>query len=98
MPQFGLVAEEVEKISSDLVIRDKNNLAFTVRYEAVNAMLLHEFRKEHAHIKAQDVPIATQQAEIAALTSEQKEVVAQRDEIAELRTQLDVLAKAVANN
>jgi len=43
--QFGLVAEEVDQVSPDLVIRDASNRAFTVRYEAVNAMLLNEIQK-----------------------------------------------------
>jgi hypothetical protein len=46
-PQFGLVAEEVEKVNPDLVMRDKNGEIYTVRYDAVNAMLLNEFLKEH---------------------------------------------------
>ena len=45
--QFGLVAEEVEKVDPDLVVRDKEGKPYTVRYEAVNAMLLNEFLKEH---------------------------------------------------
>ena len=47
IPQFGLVAEEVEKVNPDLVVRDKEGKPYTVRYEAVNAMLLNEFLKEH---------------------------------------------------
>ena len=46
-PQVGLVAEEVEKVNPDLVARDANEKAYTVRYDAVNAMLLNEFLKEH---------------------------------------------------
>src|SRR4029450_7747164 len=46
-PQFGLIAEEVAKVNPDLVVRDKNGEIYTVRYEAVNAMLLNEFLKEH---------------------------------------------------
>ena len=45
--QFGLVAEEVEKVNPDLVACDEQGKAYTVRYEAVNAMLLNEFLKEH---------------------------------------------------
>ena len=45
--QFGLVAEEVEKVNPDLVVRDKEGKPYTVRYEQVNAMLLNEFLKEH---------------------------------------------------
>src|SRR5262249_42700941 len=47
IPQFGLVAEEVEKINPDLVARDDQGKPYSVRYEAVNAMLLNEFLKEH---------------------------------------------------
>ena len=45
-PQFGLVAEEVEKVNPDLVVRDKKGKPYTVRYDPVNAMLLNEFLKE----------------------------------------------------
>jgi hypothetical protein len=47
MPQFGLIAEQVAEVSPDLVVRDKNRQLLTVRYDAVNAMLLNEFLKEH---------------------------------------------------
>ena len=47
IPQFGLVAEEVEKVNPDLVIREADGRPQTVRYEQVNAMLLNEFLKEH---------------------------------------------------
>ena len=47
IPQFGLVAEDVEKVNPDLVARDDQGKPYTVRYEAVNAMLLNEFLKEH---------------------------------------------------
>jgi hypothetical protein len=47
IPQFGLVAEDVEKVNRDLVARDEQGKPYTVRYEAVNAMLLNEFLKEH---------------------------------------------------
>jgi hypothetical protein len=50
-PQFGLVAEEVEKIDPDLVVRDGEGKVNTVRYEAVNAMLLNEFLKEHRKVE-----------------------------------------------
>jgi len=51
IPQFGLVAEEVEKINPALVARDAGGKAYTVRYEAVNAMLLNEFLKEHRKVE-----------------------------------------------
>jgi hypothetical protein len=51
IPQFGLVAEEVEKVNPDLVARDDQGKPYTVRYEAVNAMLLNEFLKEHKKVE-----------------------------------------------
>ena len=51
IPQFGLIAEDVEKINPDLVARDEQGKPFTVRYEAVNAMLLNEFLKEHQTVQ-----------------------------------------------
>ena len=76
IPQFGLVAEEVEKVNPDLVARDEQGKPYTVRYEAVNAMLLNEFLKEHKafveeHRTVQDLKatVALQQKEIDALTA-----------------------------
>ena len=51
IPQFGLVAEQVEKVNPDLVAHDNQGKPYTVRYEAVNAMLLNEFLKEHQTVK-----------------------------------------------
>jgi hypothetical protein len=67
--QFGLVAEEVEKVSPDLVVRDKDGKPYTVRYDAVNAMLLNEFLKEHRKNEEQAVTIAELQKQIEALTA-----------------------------
>ena len=50
-PQFGLIAEEVAKANPDLVVRDEKGEIYTVRYEAVNAMLLNEFLKEHRKVE-----------------------------------------------
>src|SRR6266545_3602953 len=50
-PQFGLIAEEVAEVNPDLVVRDKNGEIYTVRYDAVNAMLLNEFLKEHRKVE-----------------------------------------------
>ena len=52
-PQFGLIAEEVAKINPDLVVRDDDGEIYSVRYEAVNAMLLNEFLKEHRRVQEQ---------------------------------------------
>jgi hypothetical protein len=56
--QFGLVAEDVEKVNPDLVARDEQGKPYTVRYEAVNAMLLNEFLKAHQKIEVQESEIA----------------------------------------
>src|SRR4030095_12605867 len=69
VPQFGLVAEEVEKVNPDLVVRDEEGKVMTVRYEAVNAMLLNEFLKEHR--KVQDL-----EKQVAALTAGLQKVAA----------------------
>lgn len=58
MPQFGLVAEEVEKVDRELVVHDEAGKPFTVRYEAVNAMLLNEFLKEYRTVEQQQETIA----------------------------------------
>src|SRR5215216_4012012 len=73
VPQFGLVAEEVEKVNPDLVVRDKEGKANSVRYDQVNAMLLNEFLKEHHKNEQQrkdfEAAIAQQQKQIEALTT-----------------------------
>ncbi len=58
IPQFGLVAEDVEKVNPDLVVRDADGKAYTVRYEAVNAMLLNEFLKEHQKVQRLEAALA----------------------------------------
>ncbi|PYK72047.1 MAG: hypothetical protein DME44_05715, partial [Verrucomicrobia bacterium] len=67
--QFGLVAEQVEKVNPDLVARDEQGKPYTVRYEAVNAMLLNEFLKAHRKLDQQQAMIDRQQKQIEALTS-----------------------------
>src|SRR5207248_3015395 len=57
IPQFGLVAEQVEKVNPDLVARDDQGKPYTMRYEAVNAMLLNEFLKEHRRVEEQQASI-----------------------------------------
>jgi uncharacterized coiled-coil protein SlyX len=67
--RFGLVAEEVEKVNPDLVARDAKGELYTVRYEAVNAMLLNEFLKEHRKVEEQSGKIQQQEATITELKS-----------------------------
>ena len=70
---FGLIAEEVEKISSDLVTRDSNGQANSVRYDAVNAMLLNEFLKEHRRVEELTSAMAQQRKDFeAAIVQQQK--------------------------
>jgi hypothetical protein len=68
-PQFGLIAEEVAQVNPDLVVRDENGEIYTVRYEAVNAMLLNEFLKEHHQLQDLKAIVAEQQKQIEALTA-----------------------------
>jgi len=69
MQQFGLVAEDVEKVNPALVVRDKEGKPYSVRYDQVNAMLLNEFLKEHRKVDAQQSKIEKQEATIADLKS-----------------------------
>ena len=73
VPQFGLVAEEVEKVNPDLVVRDKEGKPYSVRYDQVNAMLLNEFLKEHRAFIEEQHKVAQQQEEIDLLKAELKE-------------------------
>jgi len=98
IPQFGLVAEEVEKLNPDLVARDAEGKPNTVRYEAVNAMLLNEFLKEHRKVEEESDQIAELQATVAELKSAFK---AQAAQIQKVSDQLGAQARAprvVANN
>src|SRR5438876_20403 len=67
--QFGLIAEDVAEVNPDLVVRDEKGEIHTVRYDAVNAMLLNEFLKEHRKLEEQGAIIAKQQKQIEALTA-----------------------------
>jgi len=80
IPQFGLVAEQVARVNPDLVVRDADGRPYTVRYEAVNAMLLNEFLKEHREVQAQERKIREQQTTIAELKNGLQSVVAQLKE------------------
>jgi hypothetical protein len=76
-PQFGLVDEEVAAVDPDLVVRDNNGEIYSVRYDAVNAMLLNEFLKEHRKNEQQEATIARQQKQIDVLTAGLQKVSAQ---------------------
>jgi uncharacterized coiled-coil protein SlyX len=88
-PQFGLIAEEVEKVNSDLVGRDADGKVNTVRYEAVNAMLLNEFLKEHRNVAEQQSTIA----ELKATVAKQQDAFAAK--IAQQQKQIEALTATV---
>ena len=77
IPQFGLVAEEVEKVNPDLVVRDKDGKPYTVRYDAVNAMLLNEFLKEHRKVEKQETTISELRSTVAQQQKDFQATVAQ---------------------
>ena len=80
IPQFGLVAEDVAKVNPDLVARDADGKPYTVRYDAVNAMLLNEFLKEHRKNQEQEATIArlksTDAKQEAIIACQQKQIEA----------------------
>ena len=76
-PQFGLVAEEVAKMNPALVLPDKEGKPYTVRYEAVNAMLLNEFLKEHKAFSEEQRKVQEQQATITQLKKDFGATIAQ---------------------
>jgi hypothetical protein len=69
-PQWGLIAEEVEKVNPDLVDRNNKGEVESVRYDAVNAMLLNEFLKEHRKNEEQEATIADLRSTIAQQRSD----------------------------
>jgi septal ring factor EnvC (AmiA/AmiB activator) len=110
--QFGLVAEEVEKVNPDLIVRDKEGKPYSVRYDQVNAMLLNEFLKEHKKveeqsdklenqcrkIQEQDTTITQLKKELETVVARQKEQDAQIQSVsAQIEVRLPV-AKVVLSN
>jgi len=79
LPQFGLVAEEVEKVNPDLVARDQGGKPYTVRYEAVNAMLLNEFLKEHRTVQELEQEVAVLAATVKEQATQIQKISAQID-------------------
>jgi Chaperone of endosialidase len=76
-PQFGLIAEDVEKVNRDLVVHGKDRKVLSVRYDAVDVMLLNEFLKEHRRGEQQDRQLREQQKQIEKLTAQLKKQAAQ---------------------
>jgi uncharacterized coiled-coil protein SlyX len=102
--QFGLVAEQVEKVNPDLVARNQEGKAYTVRYEAVNTMLLNEFLKEHHKVEEQSSQIAKQdckvqklEATVVQLQSALKEQAAQIRKVSDQLSATEPAARLVTN-
>jgi Chaperone of endosialidase len=96
--QFGLVAEEVERVNPDLVVRDKEGKPYSVRYDQVNAMLLNEFLKEHRKNEEQEATIARL---IATDTRQQKQIETLTAALQKVSAQLELresAAETVLNN
>ena len=72
VPQFGLIAEEVAKVNPGLVVPDKEGKPYTVRYDAVNAMLLNEFLKEHRTVQEQKAIVAQLKQDFQSRLAEQQ--------------------------
>jgi hypothetical protein len=87
MPQWGLLAEEVEKVNPGLISRGRDGKPFTVRYEAINAMLLNEFLKEHKRVEEQQASISQLRSEMQTMVAQLKEQAAQ---IQKVSAQLEV--------
>ena len=95
-PQFGLIAEEVADLNPDLVVRDEKGEIYTVRYDAVNAMLLNEFLKEHCKVEEQQVRII----ELDSRAAEQEALVARlqqsfESKLAEQEKKIDELTSGL---
>jgi hypothetical protein len=99
IPQFGLIAEEVERVNPDLIIRDKEGKPLTVRYEQINAMLLNEFLKEHKKVEEQQATIAELKSAVAkheAAGSKQEAAIAlQQKQIQTLTASLNKQAAQI---
>ena len=84
--QYGLIAEDVAEVSPDLVVRDDKGEIYTVRYDAVNAMLLNEFLKEHRRVEKQEATIARQHEDFEAAIAQQRKAL--EGTIAELKKEV----------
>jgi uncharacterized coiled-coil protein SlyX len=94
-PQFGLIAEEVAAANPDLVVSDEKGDIYSVRYEAVNAMLLNEFLKEHRKVQEQGATIAllksTDAKQQAIITQLKSTDAKQEATIAQQQKQIEAL-------
>ena len=96
--QFGLVAEDVEKVNRDLVVRDREGKPYSVRYDQVNAMLLNEFLKEHRKNEQQEKTIVELKSGISALAATVKEQQAQIQKVSAQLEASKTAPQIVLNN
>jgi len=101
-PQFGLVAEEVEKVNPDLVVCDKEGKPCSVRDDQVNAMLLNEFLKEHRRVQELEATVAQQRRDSeATAVRQQKQIEALTAVVQKVSAQLELskpVPQTVRNN
>jgi len=99
---FGLIAEDVEKVNPDLIVRDKKGNPYSVRYDQVNAMLLNEFLKEHRKVEALQASFAHQQRDFqATVAQQQKQIEALTAGLQKVSAQLELskpASQTVLNN
>ena len=102
LSQFGLVAEDAEKVNADLIVRDKEGKPYSVRYEAVNAMLLNEFLKEHRAFIEEQCKVEKLEASVAQQHKDFEAIVAElKGQIQKVSAQLELNKSApqtVLNN
>lgn len=96
-PQFGLVAEQVAKIDPDLVAKDEQGKPYTVRYEAVNAMLLNEFLKEHRKVEDQEKKAHELEAKVERLERALEKQGAQLQRVSDSLEKRGPMSKLVSN-
>ena len=97
IPQFGLVAEQVAKVNPDLMVATSRACLTRCRYEAVNAMVLNEFLKEHRKGQQQDRKIGELEATVAQLQSALKEQAAQIQKVSERLESIPSTPRLVEN-
>lgn len=87
IPQFGLIAEEVEKVAADLVLRDAKGEVYTVRYEQINAMLLNEFLKEHRQVQDLEWRLAQMEKRLEQVSEQVEQSKATPQQASNVRNQ-----------
>jgi hypothetical protein len=98
MSQFGLVAEDVEKVNPDLVVRDKEGKPYSVRYDQVNAMLLNEFLKEYEAFIEEHRKVDKLETTVASLVTTVKEQAAQIQKVSAQLESSKSAPQTVLNN